>query len=174
MNHSFRSPAKVLRRLRLAPVAARQVKNWPRFICNYAFGFSARKAYEFHNGARLKIGRGVDHVPIIEIFFRQDYGTIPDGAVILDLGANIGSFSVYAATTASNVRIFAYEPFADYFQLMQQNILLNNVSESVQCFQTAVSSSSQSRDLLIAGPNVLFPTLIGAEANTQRAGSNVM
>ena len=58
----------------------------------------------------LKIGRGVDHVPIIEVVLRRDYGTVPDGATILDIGASTGVFSVYAAVESPHIRLVAFEP----------------------------------------------------------------
>ena len=42
-------------------------------------------------------------------------GRVADGAVVLDIGANIGTFSVYAATSARDVTIYAYEPAAGFF-----------------------------------------------------------
>jgi len=115
---SVRSPGKLARRLRLLPLVARDVENWPAFMYHYALGFVPTRAYEFRNGARLKIGRGVDHVPIIEIFLRRDYGTPPDDAVIVDLGANIGVFSIYATATARNARVYAYPPSTSCYRRM--------------------------------------------------------
>jgi FkbM family methyltransferase len=160
MGTSFRSPAKILRRLKLTSLAARKIASWPRFMCNYALGLVPEMPYEFRNHARIKIGRGVDHVPIIEIFLREDYGAVADGAVILDLGANIGTFSVYAATSARNVTIYAYEPMPDFYRLMQQNILLNELTAVVKCFNACVAGQSGARDLVVDGADVFFPTLV--------------
>lgn len=164
MATGFRSPSKVLRRLKVLPLAARKLSSWPRFMCNYALGLVPAEPYAFRNRARLRIGRGVDHVPIIEIFLREDYGRIDDGAVIVDLGANIGVFTVYAATTARNVRILAYEPMADFFRLLQDNVGLNRLSETVTCFNCAVGADSRPRDLIVEGAGILFPTLVAPPA----------
>jgi FkbM family methyltransferase len=160
MIKSFRSPAKIVRRLRLTPLAARKLASWPRFICNYALGLVPDVPYEFRNRARIKIGRGVDHVPIIEIFLREDYGAVADGAVILDLGANIGVFSVYAATTARDVTIYAYEPMTNFYRLMQENVLINRLDGAVRCFNAAVAGSAHTRELFVEGTDLFFPTLI--------------
>src|SRR5262245_12868978 len=110
-----RSPAQILRRLRATPMVARSLENWPTFMWHYALGLVPTSPYRFRNGARLRIGRGVDHVPILEIFVREEYGGIADGSVVLDLGANLGAFAVYAATTARGIRVYAYEPSPDFF-----------------------------------------------------------
>ena len=142
----FRTPSKILRRLRLAPLAARHIRNWPRFMASYAWGAVPRSPYVFRSGARLQIGRGVDHVPIIEIFLRQEYGTVPDGAVIVDIGANVGTFSVYAGTSARNLTIYAYEPATEFFELLRHNLRLNGLESAVQCFKLRARSSDSTKN----------------------------
>jgi FkbM family methyltransferase len=160
MGAGFRSPAKIARRLKLTPLAARKVASWPRFMCNYALGLVPDTPYEFRNHALLKIGRGVDHVPIIEIFLREDYGAVADGAIILDLGASIGAFSVYAAMSARDVTVYAYEPMTDFYRLMQENVLINRLNGTVKCFNLAVAADAQSRALFVAGRDIFFPTFV--------------
>ena len=163
MTASFRAPSKVLRRLKLAPRAARKLKDWPRFMYNYALGLVPDDPYVFRNGARLQIGRGVDHVPIIEVFLREEYGRIPDGATILDLGANIGTFSVYAATSARDVRICAYEPMADYYSLLLKNVRINRLDGAIKCFNCAVAADAGPRQLFMESEAFSFPTLLASK-----------
>jgi FkbM family methyltransferase len=165
MGKSFRSPSKVARRLMLMPLAARKIANWPGFMSNYALGLVPSAPYLFRNRAQLKIGRGVDHVPIIEIFLREEYGAVADGAVILDLGANIGTFSIYAATTARDVTIYAYEPMPDFFRLMEENVRLNGFEGAVKCFNSAVGGDARDRELFIDGTDFFFPTLLEPDAS---------
>jgi FkbM family methyltransferase len=162
MSKSFRSPSKVLRRLKLTPLAARKLASWPRFMFNYSLGLVPRDPYTFRNGARLMIGRGVDHVPVIEIFLREEYGRVADGATILDIGANIGTFSVYAGIGARAVRIFSYEPMPDYFSLMEQNVRRNRLDDRVKCFNCAVAGNAGTRQLTIDSATFMFPTLTSA------------
>ncbi len=155
--------------MKLLPLARRKIKNWPAFMYNYALGLTPVGSYDFRNGARVRIGRGIDHVPIIEIFLREDYGEMPDNSVILDLGANIGVFTIYATTTASNVVVFAYEPLQDYYNLMQENLELNQRSQSVTCFNLAVAGDSTNRTLFVKGTDFFFPTLVGENSNNQES-----
>ena len=160
MAESFRSPRKIIRRLRLTPLAAGKIKNWPSFMFHYALGLKPRSPYVFRNGARIQIGRAIDHVPIIEIFLKEDYGKMPDDAVMIDLGANIGVFSVYAATTAKNATVYAYEPFIEYFKLAEANARLNGKAAAVTCFNCAVAGRVESRTLYVKGTDFFFPTLM--------------
>jgi FkbM family methyltransferase len=127
---------------------------------NYSLGLVPDVPYAFRSGGRVRIGRGVDHVPLIEIFLREEYGRLPDGATVLDLGANIGAFSVYAATTARDLRILAYEPMPEFFQLLQENVRLNDVARQVTCFNLAVAGRPGPRTFVVEGAGVLFPTLV--------------
>ncbi len=161
MAAGFRSPAQVARRLRILPLARRQLQNWASFVWHYALGFTPAGPYRFRNGASLQIARALDHVPLIEIFLRQDYGQIEDRAVILDLGANIGVFSVYAASHARGVQVYAYEPWPAFFELLQANIRRNGQEKIVRCYNFAVAASPANRDLLVEGCDVFFPRLLG-------------
>jgi FkbM family methyltransferase len=124
----------------------------------YALAVVPRRPYAFRNGARLRIGRGVDHVPIIEVFLRRDYGTIPPGATVLDLGASTGVFAVYAAATAPHARIVAYEPMPSAYALLVENVELNGAR--VACHNAAVAGSSGETQLYVNGDGLFFPSLL--------------
>ena len=173
MANSFRSPAKVLRRLTLAPLAARKLRNWPRFMYSYALGLVPSAPYVFRNGAQLQIGRGLDHAPIVEVFLREEYGAIPDGAAILDVGANIGAFSIYAARTARNVRICAYEPMPDFYSQLVRNVAINGLDGTVRCFNSAVAGDARSRRLFLYTEKFWFPTLVAPQDATSGTGVDV-
>ena len=160
MAESFRSPAKIARRLKLLPQVARRVKNWPTFMYHYALGLVPARAYRFRNGAVLKIQRGTEHVPIMGIFLRSEYGMPPDDATLVDLGANIGAFSVYAATVARHTRVYAYEPLPQAYQVMQENVQLNELTDAIKCFNYAVAGTPAMRELFVSGTDFFFPTLI--------------
>ena len=121
MVKSFRSPSKIARRLKLMPLAARKLTSWPRFMYNYALGLVPDAPYAFRNRARLKIGRGVDHVPIIEIFLREDYGVVSDGAVVLDLGANIGLTALHYSAMWPEACVCAVEMDQENFDMCVRN-----------------------------------------------------
>ena len=158
MASSVRSPRKVARRLGVLPLARRELRSWPRFVVAYALGLVPRRPYAFRNGARLRIGRGVDHVPIIEVFLRRDYGVVPAEATVLDLGASTGVFAVYAAATAPAARIVAYEPMPSAYALLVENVALNGVS--VDCHNAAVAGIRGDKELYVDGEGLFFPSVI--------------
>jgi FkbM family methyltransferase len=160
MAKGFRSPRKIVRRLKYLRRAIHKIRNWPAFMFCYALGLRPKQAYVFRNGAQLKVTRGIDHVPILEIFLDEDYGTVPDDSIVLDLGAHMGVFSVYATTTARNVVVYAYEPFAEFYKVLKENVRLNGRDEAVHCFNAAVASEAGSRDLYLKSGTFFFPTLL--------------
>lgn len=64
-----------------------------------------------------------------------------EGERWLDLGANIGAFSCYAAINGCRVR--AYEPQNDNCEMIKLNAELNNVSDMIEIFKFAIVPMSQ-------------------------------
>src|SRR6185437_4913944 len=50
--------------------------------------------------------------------------SLPEGAVLWDIGANVGLYSVYAAK-ARRCRVWAFEPSVFNVELLARNIFLN-------------------------------------------------
>lgn len=64
---------------------------------------------------------------------------VRDGATVVDIGANIGVFSMKAARAAKNVKVFSYEPFPQSFTGLTENIRLNNLEKSIMPVNKAVA-----------------------------------
>ncbi len=66
--------------------------------------------------------------------------SIPSGAVLWDVGANVGLYSVYA-TKRNNVRVFAFEPSVFNLELLARNVSLNDQSGLVTIVPLALSDA---------------------------------
>jgi FkbM family methyltransferase len=83
----------------------------------------------------FKIRRGTSDLFVVhEIFRKQTYGPPPTGTVV-DLGANIGVYSVFAARSAS--RVVAVEPVHENFAMLRANLQDNKI-DNVRSFQLAI------------------------------------
>jgi FkbM family methyltransferase len=61
----------------------------------------------------------------------------------VDVGANVGSYTILAAG-AVGARVTAIEPIASTFALLEQNILLNKLSDRVRAVQCGASNAEAS------------------------------
>ena len=68
--------------------------------------------------------------------------SMPEGSVFLDVGANVGMYSIFAAKV-KNARVFAFEPESQNFSLLNQNIQLNALSGCVMAYPLAISDDAK-------------------------------
>lgn len=61
--------------------------------------------------------------------------------IIIDVGANIGCFSIQCAKMFEKSKIYAYEPFKNTYELCKKNISLNNIN-NVKTYCLGVTKSS--------------------------------
>jgi len=72
--------------------------------------------------------------------YTPDYLPIEKDDVVVDIGANIGVFAVYAACKTRNT-VYAYEPFPDNYDALEQNVRINALS-NVKAYRLAVSDKT--------------------------------
>ena len=66
--------------------------------------------------------------------------SFPAGSAMLDIGANVGMYSVYAAVMR-DARVFAFEPEAQNYATLCRNIVYNKLSERVVAWSAALSDT---------------------------------
>lgn len=77
------------------------------------------------------------------------------GEVLADVGANVGMYTIWAARTRG-AKVFAFEPEAQNYALLNRNILLNSLNGQVKAYCLALSdmpgySELHMSDLRIGG-----------------------
>ncbi len=104
---------------------------------------------EFRDGLVINLSMdNSDIVTVFLIFCRHDYGKITPGSVVVDIGANIGVFALYAAREGAKI-VQAYEPAEESFDLLEGNIGKNGFGEIIFPHRAAVVGKSS--------PPVWFP-----------------
>lgn len=63
------------------------------------------------------------------------------GEVLVDIGANVGMYSVWAAKTRG-ARVYAFEPEAQNYALLNRNIALNDLGALVRAYCLALSDAN--------------------------------
>ena len=121
----------------------RTFKNWWLYLL-YKFGFAVGQPMLFktRNGLFVEVPRRLMHT-FKAIFVDAGYmigmgKAIPSNATIIDIGANAGYFTIYAASKYPRALLLAYEPIpVNYAQLERHRDL--NRAHNIRCFPTAVS-----------------------------------
>lgn len=80
-----------------------------------------------------------DVITFFVVFLKREYGKIKADSVVIDIGANIGVFSLYAALSGAK-RVYAFEPSKEAFEILCKNIKLNNLSDVIIPINKAVSN----------------------------------
>ena len=78
---------------------------------------------------------------------------LQDGAKVLDVGANIGYYSVLASLFLGDTgQVLAYEPNPENFTVLKKNIAINNCA-NIQAFQLALSNIDEEGFLYLSADN---------------------
>lgn len=85
---------------------------------------------------------------------------IPENAVILDIGANIGNHSLYWATKCNPTKIYAFEPIPDTFDILKRNVELNFQSKRVELFNIGLSDVRSQAEIIAFYPHNIGQTSI--------------
>jgi FkbM family methyltransferase len=144
--------------------AVKLLDNWPKVV-RTRMGIQAKaNCLRFRNGVVLQ-GESPE---ILEQLFHEiwvDQGHNPRGYeirrgdTVIDVGANIGAFALFAATRAPDVKVYAFEPFASNVAWLRKNVEDSGLS-NIQVFQQAVAGSSGQRPFFIEPTNCMFHSLL--------------
>lgn len=138
------TPIAWLRRARLRALLARQVQNWDAVWSAYERGATLpvlrfRDGRTFHHGPR--------DAPVflfLEIFANRCYSRLTPAHVIgpiIDIGANIGAFTLECAARHPAAAIHAYEPDPVSRDVLQHNVAANGLDARVTIWPEAVAAS---------------------------------
>jgi FkbM family methyltransferase len=106
-----------------------------------------------HPDLRLLVRGKMDIWSVKETFidrFYTKYGCVlGKNWTVIDIGAAIGEFSLYAASADPDARIIAYEPFPESVEIFKENLALNDI-QNVTLIPKAVWKTTTSLDLDIS------------------------
>jgi FkbM family methyltransferase len=130
----------------------RRLNNWPEvFSLKRASGGRRLSLLSTRDGVEILLRRGCDDWAVFrEIFLRNAYGRslahlreLPEGSIVLDLGGNIGCFSLRAVSLNPGILAHSYEPGPPNLRLFQLNLLANpSLAARVELHPDAVAGSA--------------------------------
>lgn len=89
-------------------------------------------------GHSFRLEEFYDIETLWQIYCRRVYRVQAGARVIVDAGANIGLFTIFAAAMAPDAQIHAVEPFPSTFTRLTSHIVENRLSSRVRCHKTAL------------------------------------
>jgi FkbM family methyltransferase len=98
------------------------------------------------DGLYFKHRIGTNDRLVIGSVYQENHYEFPEdmkGKVVIDVGANIGSISVFTASRGATV--YAIEPYSENFKLLQENIRLNHLNDKIKPFKLAIGVEGQSK-----------------------------
>jgi len=76
-----------------------------------------------------------------------------DPGTFYDVGANVGSVSIIYTSLTSSAHIYAFEPLFSTYSTLCSNIILNDFTDRISAFPTALSDKTGADHFLITTPN---------------------
>lgn len=139
---------KIFRRMSIFLKLIKKIKNWHLVFLVY-FGFYKKSYFTLvlRNNIHVKLRtastdiQAFVNVWIIEEYKREGF-EIKDCDIIIDIGAHVGFFALYASQYCRSGRIFCFEPIKESFDLLVENIKMNNLT-NVNCSNKAVYAQNK-------------------------------
>ncbi len=139
-------------------------RNWPVRIMEFFKLYPNKNIkYNLRNGLVFNIRANTsDTLTIIECFRKKVYDRylkIGLSDSIVDIGGNIGAFSIYAASIAEKGTVYAFEPVEENFNLLEKNIKENNL-HNIKVFKNGVAGKNGEGKLFLSnnkGGHSIYP-----------------
>jgi len=161
----------LVQRLRDVGLILQTVRNPHMLILDRLGLLSHDYRLQLRNGLKLDLRPGTsDRFSVFEVFVRSAYARGPTeifpGATVVDVGANIGCFTLYAASKAGPAgKVIAVEPMPHVYDRLKHNVALNGLAH-VSPICAAVAAQNGEAELFI-GDHDLFSSL-HVEVNGKR------
>jgi len=136
--------ASIITKIKILIKATNIFKNW--YLYPFVYFKILRRDYvifETYSGLKIKLRtRSTDLMALTNIWLVEEYSNfrINDKDVIIDIGAHIGLFTLYASQYCTNGIIFCFEPVEENYSVLLDNITQNNL-KNVKPFKSAVSKN---------------------------------
>jgi FkbM family methyltransferase len=139
-----------------------RIQTWPRALADHLRLTRGSYVCRLRDGSAVEIRGGTDdrHV-LFEVFVEDIYPvSVQAGDTVVDVGAQIGCYTIRTATRGA--RVYAFEPFPANYSALQRNIALNHLA-GVKAFPYAVGAESGPRTMFVpdedghTGRYSLFP-----------------
>ena len=103
-------------------------------LCVYGIIPSDKIICQLYNGTKISIPRHPSNLEVIVenwvpetgAHYFSNFTEILPQSVMIDIGANIGTFTLFIANKCNDLKILCYEPYKENFKHLKENIELNS------------------------------------------------
>ena len=141
--------AGFLTKLNIFLKSTKLFKNWYVYPLVY-FKLTKKDHVIFQTKTGLKIKirvNSTDLMALTHVWMIQEYSNsgfdINDSDIVIDIGAHIGLFALFASQFCKQGKIFCFEPIKENYELLVENINSNKIKNIIP-FNFAVSKESDS------------------------------
>ena len=130
-----------------------EVRNWPLLFWAL-MGLPLGRPYlmKLREGACFQVGSFMDAWIVKETYLDRTYehygAALQPGWTVIDIGAFLGDFAVFAAQRVADGRVYAFEPVPDSYRLLRQNLELNRAAQ-VTAYPLAIAGKRGPRTLYV-------------------------
>ncbi|MBX4212455.1 FkbM family methyltransferase [Candidatus Pacearchaeota archaeon] len=135
----------ILKKLTLLRQIFRNYQNGFNIIYNVFFKKQGFMIAKMRNGTQFMIRcDSRDFHTINEVFLDNIYGKFirevkDNKGTVIDIGQNIGCFSIKAARIFKDSQIIAFEPFHESSQIAKINVMMNKLDSRIISYELAIS-----------------------------------
>ena len=138
----------------------KEYKTWMKAFVDYLGLIRKNKLilHKMKNGVKYFSRAGTEDFGIInEIYVVKEYNKllkyIKENSTVIDIGGQMGVFSVFAASKDKNVKVYTYEPFEENYKMLKKNISLNNLQNKITPIKLGVSGKKGKREFILCDEN---------------------
>lgn len=123
------------------------LKNWHVYpIVYYGLTKKEQVILETRSGLKIKIRtNSTDVMAFTHVWLIEEYSNLGfdlrESDTIIDIGAHVGLFTLFASQFCKNGKIYCFEPVKENYDLLLSNVSLNNLS-NVSTFNVAVTDKT--------------------------------
>ena len=143
-----------MNKIQLILKARKTFSNWQTLIGVYFKTIKKENIIlETKNNIKIKIRtNSTDIMQLGTVWLTEDYEmpgfSINKEDIVIDIGAHIGLFSLFASQYCKNGKIFSYEPIKENYNILKENIKVNKI-ENIISFNSAVSKQTNKLKIFI-------------------------
>jgi len=145
----------IIYKVRTAIGIIKTIKNFHvYFLDHFNLRSQEYSDYILRNGLKFRVrSKTADRVVINEMWVQRYYNPkgfeIGRDDVIVDIGAHIGVFSIFASSYAKKGMVYAFEPVPANIEVMEYNVSINE-NKNIKVIEKAVSDRTGEQEMFLS------------------------